>query len=228
MPPRLPWPCRRPSREPATPRGRPPSSTKPARRLADLPGPTLLEVMAAQAMMLVRGGGPHAAPRSRPRDRGDLADELGIAAAAPGADGRRRRRELRSRDRDLRLPPRPAAGLQGPFNCAFHFRGRADAWTRVIDDSIEFDRAHGITNLSTRNIRAFTSFWFLGRPEGLIDDLESLHRRGSRDRRPVHRVPGRRPRSWRSEPSAANPSVPSTSSSRTGTPPGSGDGLEQA
>ena len=141
--------------------------------LAGEPGPTLLDVMAAQAMMLVRGGGPHAAP-ALGREIVAMADELGLpppprALMAVGGDENFARAiAIADSARDLRLASRVRS------NWAFHFRGRADAWIRVINDSIEFDRAHGITNLSTRNIRAFTSFWFLGRPEGVFDDLESL------------------------------------------------------
>jgi hypothetical protein len=129
--------------------------------------------MAAQAMMLVRAGGPHAA-EGLGRQIVAMADELGLpppprALMAVGGDANYARAiEIADAAGDLRL------GSKGRYNWAVHFRGRADVWLRVIDDSIEFDRAHGITNLSTRNLRAFTSFWFLGRAEGLIADLEAV------------------------------------------------------
>ncbi len=137
------------------------------------PGPALLAVMAAQAMMAVRAGGPRAA-EALARRIVDMADELGIAPPpralmALGGDANYTRAiEIADAAGDLRLASR------GRYNFAVHFRGRADAWTQVINDSIEFDRAHGITNLSTYNVRAFNAFVYLGRADGVIGDLEAV------------------------------------------------------
>ena len=141
--------------------------------LAESPGPTLLEVMAAQAMMAVRAGEPHAAGVLGRRIV-ELSEELGIlppprALTAIGGDANYVRAiEIADTTGDLRLSSRCR------YNFSVHFRGRAAAWLDVINDSIAFDRTHGITNFSTYNLRASVSFNFLGRSAGVIDDLESI------------------------------------------------------
>ena len=177
--------------------------------LAEPPGPMLLEVMAAQAMMAVRAGGPHAA-EALGRRIVDLADELGIlppprALMAVGGDANYARAiEIADAGGDLQQ------SSNCRYNFAVHFRGRAEAWLRVINDSIEFDRNHGITNLSTHNVRAYNSFFYLGRPEGAIDELEAVIAQASET---GDATPNARPRrrSSRSGPPAASRSVPSTS-----------------
>ena len=141
--------------------------------LADQPGPTLLEVMAEQAMMFVRAGKTRAA-EALGRQIVDLSEALGIlppprALLAIGGDANYVRAiEIADATGNLRLSSRCR------YNFAVHFRGRATAWLDVINDAIDFDRTHGITNLSTYNSRAFTSFNYLGRSAGVIDDLETL------------------------------------------------------
>ena len=154
------------------------------------PGPMLLEVMAEQAMMAVRAGGPHAA-EALGRRIVDLADELGIlppprALMAVGGDANYARAiEIADAGGDLQQ------SSNCRYNFAVHFRGRAEAWLRVINDSIEFDRNHGITNLSTYNVRAYNSFFYLGRPEGAIDELEAVIAQASETGDSQHRMPGR-------------------------------------
>ena len=141
--------------------------------LADQPGATLLEVMAEQAMMFVRAGRPRAA-EALGRQIVDLSEALGIlppprALLAIGGDANYVRAiEIADATGNLRLSSKCR------YNFAVHFRGRATAWLDVINDAIDFDRTHGITNLSTYNSRAFTSFNYLGRSAGVIEELETL------------------------------------------------------
>ena len=141
--------------------------------LANQPGPTLLAVMAEQAMMAVRGEGPRAG-EVLARRVVELADELGIlppsrALIALGGDANYARAiEIADAAGDLRTASKCR------YNLAVHFRGHADAWLAVINDSIAFDGAHGITNLSPYNVRAWTSFFYLGRSDGSVDELETV------------------------------------------------------
>ena len=191
--------------------------------LAESPGPTLLEVMAAQAMMAVRAGEPHAAGVLGRRIV-ELSEELGIlppprALTAMGGDANYVRAiEIADTTGDLRLSSRCR------YNFSVHFRGRAAAWLDVINDSIAFDRTHGITNFSAYNLRASVSFNFLGRSAGVIDDLESIIAQAREIGDAFTEVrPGRR--SSRSGPSAASRSAHSTSSSPAGRPSASGQVL---
>ena len=140
--------------------------------LAEDPGPALLAVMSAQAMMLVRAGGPRSGEELARRIV-DMADALGLpppprALMALGGDANYARAiAVADSAGDLRL------GSKGRYNRTVHFRGHAETWLGLMDEAIEFDRAHGIVNLSVQNARAFTSWFFVGRSEGIIDDLQS-------------------------------------------------------
>ena len=139
--------------------------------LAKEPGPDLLAVMSAQAMQLVRAGGPRAG-EDLARRVVTMADAMGVpppprALMALGGDANYARAiAVADAAGDLRL------ASKSRYNRTVHFRGDAETWLGLIDDSIDFDRAHGVINLPSLNVKSFTSFFFLGRSAGVIEDLE--------------------------------------------------------
>jgi tetratricopeptide (TPR) repeat protein len=136
-------------------------------------GPTLLAVMAEQAAMEMSAGRhEHAAELGNNILR--LANERGLpppprALMAVGGDASFRRAiEIADEALDLRT-----ASI-GRYNRAVHFQGSADAWGQVLEESITFDRAHGLQALAVRYLKAGVSFFSFGRPDGVIDELAAL------------------------------------------------------